>query len=40
MQLADVLKEKDYKKGEVIIKEGEEGNDLYFIVEGEAYASK
>lgn len=39
-KLADVLKEKDYKKGEVVIWEGEEGNELFFIVEGEAYASK
>lgn len=39
-KLADVLKEKDYTKGQVVIHEGEEGNELFFIVEGEAYASK
>lgn len=39
-KLADVLKEKDFKKGEVVIWEGEEGDELFFIVDGEAYATK
>lgn len=29
-----------FKAGDTIIKEGDEGRDLYFLVEGEAYASK
>lgn len=39
-KLADVLKEKEFNKGDVVIREGEEGNEIYFIIEGEAYASK
>jgi len=39
-KLADAFKEESYKAGEFIIKEGEEGNQLYLIEEGEAFATK
>lgn len=39
-KLADAFKEESYKQGEYIIREGEEGNQLYLIEEGEAIATK
>lgn len=39
-KIADVIKTRDYKKGEYIIREGEKGNTFYFIEKGEAVASK
>lgn len=38
--LSDAFKEELFKAGELIIKEGEEGNKFYLIEEGEAVASK
>lgn len=34
MQVADALMGKTYSKGEVIFKEGDEGDGMYFIIEG------
>lgn len=39
-KLADAFKEESYKAGDVIIKEGEEGNVFYFIESGECAATK
>lgn len=39
-KLADAFKEETFKKGDYIIKEGEEGNIFYFISHGEAVATK
>lgn len=39
-QIADVLKEKVYDEGTQIITQGEEGNDFYLVMEGEAEAIK
>lgn len=38
--ISEAFKEVNYKAGDNIIKEGEEGRELFFLVEGEAYASK
>lgn len=38
--ISEAFKEKNFKAGEYIIKQGEEGRDLFFLVEGEAYATK
>ena len=39
-KLADAFKEETFKAGSYIIKQGEEGNQLYLIEEGEAVATK
>lgn len=39
-KLSDAFKELKFKKDEFIIKEGEAGNDLYLLVEGQAIATK
>ena len=39
-KLSDAFKPLEVKTGEFIIKEGEEGNELYLLQEGEAYATK
>ena len=39
-KLADALKEQKHKKGDLIIREGEQGNVFFFVVEGEAVAKK
>jgi cAMP-dependent protein kinase regulator len=39
-KLADAFKEKLYKSGEYIIKEGEEGDLFYMIESGDAQATK
>lgn len=39
-KLADAFKEINYKAGEYVIKEDEEGNTFYFISEGNAIATK
>ena len=39
-KLADAFKEINFKVGEYVIKEDEEGNTFYFISEGEAIATK
>ena len=39
-KLADAIKEHSFKAGDVIIREGEEGNVFYMIIEGEAIATK
>ena len=38
--LADALVKKNFKKGESVINEGEEGKTIYFLLEGEAEAIK
>ena len=38
--ISEAFKEVNFKAGDSIIKEGEEGRELFFLVEGEAYASK
>lgn len=40
MQIADALKVAKYKKGEFIIKQGEDGNTFYFIQSGNCSATK
>jgi cAMP-dependent protein kinase regulator len=37
--LSDAFCEESFKKGEYIIRQGEEGNKFYFIEEGEAIAT-
>jgi len=39
-QVAEAFKDTKYKAGDTIIKEGDEGKELYFLVNGEAFASK
>lgn len=39
-QVCDCLKPQNFKAGEFIIKEGEQGNEMYFIEEGKATATK
>src|ERR1700741_791830 len=39
-QVADVCKEEKFNSGEYIFKEGEHGNRLYLIVEGEVRISR
>jgi cAMP-dependent protein kinase regulator len=39
-KLADSLKEETFKQGDFIIKEGEEGNTFYMILDGQAVATK
>lgn len=38
--LSDAFQEEKFCAGDVIIKEGEEGNKLYLVEEGEAVATK
>ena len=38
-KLADCIKEKKISKGEVIIKQGDQGNNFYILVEGHAEAT-
>jgi len=39
-KLADAIKEQNFKPGDVIIREGEEGNVFYIIIDGQATATK
>jgi cAMP-dependent protein kinase regulator len=39
-KLADAIKEEKYEAEEFIIKQGENGNTFYFVVEGQAVATK
>lgn len=39
-KIADSIKEQEFSKGSRVIAQGEYGNDFYFILSGEAYASK
>lgn len=39
-KLADAFKEENFKDGEFIIKEGDQGDSFYFIAAGEALATK
>lgn len=39
-QVSEAFKDVSYKAGETIIKEGDEGKEMYFLVQGEAYATK
>ena len=38
--MADTFLEKYYKKGDIIIKQGDKGDYFYILDEGEAYAIK
>ena len=40
MQLADALKVKVYKSGDLIIKEGDDGDDFFIVEEGEVVCTK
>jgi cAMP-dependent protein kinase regulator len=39
-KLADTLKEERYTQGEFIIREGEQGDSMYFVLEGEVVVTK
>jgi cAMP-dependent protein kinase regulator len=39
-QVAEAFKDQKFKAGDCILKEGDKGMDMFFLVEGEAYASK
>ena len=39
-QLCDILKEEEYNEGEYIVREGDEGDCFYMIVEGKLIAEK
>nr|5K8S_A Chain A, CAMP-dependent protein kinase regulatory subunit [Plasmodium falciparum 3D7]5K8S_B Chain B, CAMP-dependent protein kinase regulatory subunit [Plasmodium falciparum 3D7] len=39
-KVADCLKSKSYNDGEIIIKEGEEGDTFFILIDGNAVASK
>lgn len=39
-QIAEAFKDLKYEKGATIIKEGDEGKDMFFLVQGEACATK
>lgn len=39
-QISEAFKDFKFNAGNVIIKEGDEGKDMFFLVEGEAFASK
>lgn len=39
-KIADAIKETPFKAGAQIIKQGDEGNDFYIIISGEAVATK
>lgn len=38
-QISEAFKDAKFEAGETIIKQGDEGRELYFLVEGEAYAT-
>ncbi len=40
MKIADVITSTTYKKGEYVIREGENGKEFFFIEEGDAMATK
>lgn len=40
MQIADACSEKSYKVGDVIVNEGDEGDGMYFIIEGKVSVRK
>lgn len=39
-KVAEVIKEKTYNKDDFVIKEGEDGDVFYLIIEGQAAATK
>ena len=39
-KIADAIKEHSYSAGETIITEGEPGNDFFFLISGQAIATK
>lgn len=39
-QISDAFQEIKFGVGDTIIKEGDEGKEMYFLLEGEAYAEK
>jgi len=39
-KIAEVIKEKAYNNGDLVIKEGEDGDVFYLIIEGQAAATK
>lgn len=39
-KLADTLKEERYSKDDLIIRQGEQGSSMYFVLEGEVVVSK
>lgn len=39
-QISEAFKDVKFEANDTIIKEGEEGRELYFLVEGDAFASK
>ena len=40
LKLSDALKEEKFQEGDFIIKQGEEGNVFYMLMEGECEATK
>ena len=39
-QISEAFKDCNFAEGQTIIKEGDEGRDMFFLVEGKAFASK
>lgn len=39
-KIADCIKETTFQQGDIVIKEGEEGNVFYIVIEGSAVAQK
>lgn len=39
-QVSEAFKDFNFKAGETILKQGDEGKEMYFLVQGEAYATK
>ena len=39
-QIADALKQVKFNKGDYVVREGDKGDVFYFVVEGEAIATK
>ena len=39
-KLADTLKEEKYSQDEYIIREGDQGHSMYFVLEGEVVVTK
>ncbi len=39
-RLADMLREREVKKGEVILREGDTGNSMYIVESGALYAAR